>query len=176
MSSKKRVLKRSNEICEGNGSCRSFPKFTVSSCPIPIPPVPVFTPVYGSLYTNETIIAESGTNVVFDEKGPSSGVTLDLVNNSITVDSPGVYNIIFTTMVLLVSGVSREIVLALSINGNPIGRNVGMHNHFTGDEYNTLSRTDQITLNQGDVIRYFISLVNGDVRYYSAALVVTKVT
>ena len=141
-------------------------------------PGTTFTPVYGSLYANSQMLAETTTNVKFDTVGPSSRTTLDITDGSITVNSPGVYTITFST-VLLISGNQpnppRIISFVLSINGIPdFNKQIEFHNHFNQGEINTLSRTDQLLLNQGDVIRYFIPFTTGN-NLYTAALVVTKV-
>ena len=62
-----------------------------------------FTPVYESLYANSQMLAETTTNVKFDTVGPSSRTALDITDGSITVTSPGVFTITFST-VLLISG------------------------------------------------------------------------
>jgi len=141
-------------------------------------PGTTFTPVYGSLYANSQMLAESTTNVSFDTVGPSSRITLNITDDSITVNSPGVYTITFST-VLLISGDQpdppRIISFVLSINGTPdFNKHIEFHNYFNQGEINTLSRTDQLLLNQGDVIRYFIPFTTSN-NFYTAALVVTKV-
>ncbi|PFV85113.1 hypothetical protein COL05_04065 [Bacillus sp. AFS059628] len=42
-------------------------------------------------------------------------------------------------------------------------------------EFDTLSRTDQLLLNQGDILRYFVRQVDEGIVYGYASLVVTKV-
>lgn len=137
-----------------------------------------FTPVYGSLYANSQMLAETTTNVKFDTVGPSSRTALDIKDGSITVTSPGVYNITFST-VLLISGdppdPPRISSFVLSINRTPdFTKQIEFHNHVNQGEINTLSRTDQLLLNQGDVIQYFIPFTTTNI-LYTAALVVTKV-
>ncbi|MET4562765.1 hypothetical protein ABIA69_003956 [Lysinibacillus parviboronicapiens] len=87
--SNNRGFKKNCKGCEECEDCISFSRFRVSSCPqgptVPQagPEPPVFTPVYGSLYhTLAGVPAVSGTNVDFDTVGPSSGVTLDIIDDS----------------------------------------------------------------------------------------------
>jgi hypothetical protein len=178
LSSKRKIFKG------GCGGC--YPTFRVSSCPlgprgpqgeqgIQGEPGTAFTPVYGSLYVNTINSAVTGHNVKFDTDGPFSGVTL--TGSTITVDSPGVYTISFSTVVSAFNPFTQAVSFTLSINGTP---------DFTKDTEwstevnsivmnNTLSRTDQLMLNQGDFIRIFIISASSDIIYYNSALVVTKV-
>lgn len=171
-----RGFKKSCKDCEEDEDCKSFSRFRVSSCQLG-PEPPVFTPVYGSLYQTTGVLAVPGTNVDFDTVGPSSGVMLDITNDSITVNSSGIYTITFSTTA---SGSTEEvhsIEFNLSINGNPDPTKSTVFqiletSPFT--EIKTISRTDQLMLNQGDVIRIFIVSAYSAV-YESSALVVTKV-
>ncbi|MGE7926886.1 hypothetical protein [Lysinibacillus xylanilyticus] len=137
----------------------------------------MFTPVYGSLYGTFGV-AVTDENVDFDTVGPSSGVTLNTVDDSITVNSSGVYTVTFSTEVFS-TDVNLQVctvIFRLSINGTP---NVFKEIHFqtnlsTFIDFNTLSRTDQIMLNQGDVIRVSVIFAN-NTTYINPALVVTKV-
>lgn len=169
--------------CECCEECRSFSKFRVSSCPQepivpqdgPVPPF--FIPVYGSLY-GSALEAVTGSNVDFDTVGPFSGTTPNTVDDSITVNSQGVYTITFTTEVIA-SGPPESfnsVVFRLSVNGTPIvTKQIEFQTFITlPGEVDTLSRTDQLELNQGDVIRVFI-LSSSGVSYFNPALVVTKV-
>jgi hypothetical protein len=184
--SRKKIFK------EGCGSC---PTFRVSSCPLGpqgpqgIPgiqgePGTSITPVYGSLYTENFVLATSNTNVDFDAVGLSSGTTLDITDdpitgNSITVNSPGVYTISFSTVIITIDHLQRfpSVIFSLSINGTPdITKDIRFQTITTNvNQVTTISRTDQLMLNQGDVIQVFISLSNDSIDYRNAALVVTKV-
>ncbi|MFJ8512502.1 hypothetical protein [Lysinibacillus xylanilyticus] len=170
--------------CEGREDCKSLSRFKVSSCAqVPSvqdgPEPPVFTPVYGSLYNTNGVVAVSGANVDFDTVGPSSGVTLDTVNDSITVNSSGVYTISFSTEINAndLQETFNSVFFRLSINGTPDPTKETSFQTALSivNEVNTISRTDQLKLNQGDVIRVFIFLENGNPAYFNAALVVTKV-
>ncbi|MGE8036804.1 hypothetical protein [Lysinibacillus sp. NPDC093692] len=185
MSSDNEGFKKSCEDCDGCEDCKSFFWFRVSSCPqgptvpqdVPEPP-PVFTPVYGSLYHNLAgVPAVPGTNVDFDTVGPSSGVTLDIIDDSITVNSSGIYTITFSTSVNGSGAVGHTIDFNLSINGIPDStKRTVYQTQGTGGvtEISMLSRTDQLMLNQGDVIRIIIAAAFS-AAYESSALVVTKV-
>ncbi|SES45934.1 hypothetical protein [Psychrobacillus sp. OK032] len=180
---------------------RYYPTFRVSDCPLPCPPGPQgdpgatgpagpgITPVYGSLYTTGNVLATGNTNVNFDMIGLSSGVTLDIndgpTGNSITVISPGIYNISFSTTVRIVGefedGIHGEMEFRLSISGTPSLLQVIEFKTFNSGndivfEAYTLSRTDQLALDQGDVIQILIDpIITGDISYTNSALVVTKV-
>jgi hypothetical protein len=85
--------------CDGNG-----PTFKVSSYPRGTQgpqgePGTTFTSVYGSLATDigASHHAVVGIYVDFDLIGAYSGVTPDTTNNSITVNSQGIYNSSFST-------------------------------------------------------------------------------
>ena len=107
---------------------RYYPAFRASDCPLSFPsgppgdPGPGITTVYGSLYSNAGYPAVSGANVIFDTLGPSSGVTLNTTDDSITVNSPGVYTISFSTVIIAseIEGATNAIDFSLSINGTPI--------------------------------------------------------
>lgn len=177
-------FKKSCEGCKECEECRRFSRIRVSSCPqeptIPQdgPEPPLFTPVYGSLYhALAGVPAVAGTNVDFDTVGPSSGVTLDIIDDSITVNSSGVYTITFSTLVSSSAPGTVSIDFNLSINGirDQTKRTVYQIPGSEGfTEINTISRTDQLKLNQGDVIRIFIAS-STSAAYESSALVVTKV-
>jgi hypothetical protein len=143
-------------------------------------PGPGITPVYGSLNVDLNI-AIPNTNVRFNTVGPSSGVTLDITNNSITVNSPGVYTISFSTILFTLDDpeLGADVNFQLSVNGTPDGtKSIAFSTREPATDtfaVNTLSRTDQLRLNQGDVIRVFTASVTGIVVYADAALVVTKV-
>ena len=183
MLSKKRIFKSSSEACEGNEECKSSPKFRVSSCPfVPLPkevPEPVFTSAYGSLYRTTAVIAVTGAYVDFDTVGPSSGTTLDIVNNSITVNSSGIYTITFSTKVNAVGlpATPQSVFFILSINGIPIPEKETAYQTETLNfiKISTISRTDQLMLNQGDIIQIRIVVASPSISYDDSALVVTKV-
>ena len=162
-----------------------YPKFRASDYPLSSPtgppgdPGPGITPVYGSLYSNSVYNAVSGTNFNFDTLGPSSGVTLSTTDDSITVNSSGVYTISFSTVINAsdLEGATDAIDFRLSINETSILTKIISFQTLIAfkNEVDTLSRTDQLMLNQGDVIRVFIDTVSGNILYNNAALVVTKV-
>lgn len=183
LSSNKREFKSSCEDCE---SYKNFPRFRVSSCPLgPTvpqngPEPPVFTPVYGSLYRTSSTFSLPGTNVDFDTVGPSSGVTLDIVGNSITVNSTGVYNITFSTIVnaIGVAATLHVVLFSLRINGTDDTTKQAIYQTeiVTISKSSTLSRTDQVMLNEGDVIQIrIVASTVGNMTYDDSALVVTKV-
>lgn len=166
--------------------CSNYPTFKVSSCPRepqvePDVPGTTVTPVYGSLYNGEpAMLAIQGTNVDFNIVGPLSGVTADVTNDSITVNSPGVYTISFSTNVFVSSvtpGDLRLVYFQLSINGNPDTTKQAGYQTVVSNfiEATTLSRTDQLLLNQGDVIQVSITTASAEAFYSHSALVVTKI-
>ncbi|HHP1041519.1 TPA: hypothetical protein ACR3S6_005332, partial [Bacillus thuringiensis] len=139
-----------------------------------------FTPVFGSLITDPSAghAAIMNTNVDFDIIGPFSGVIPDITDNSITINSSGVYNISFSTGISAgtMSGGGGFVGFLLTINGiaqfsTQIQYAIG--NTGTG-VLDQLSRTDQLLLNQGDVLRIRIN-AGSQVTYFTASFVVTKV-
>ena len=173
-----------NKICKdykGCENCKGFSKFRVSSCPnVPTQEEPVqFTPAYGSIYNvaggNPTI----DPNVNFDTVGPSSGTTPSTVDDSITVNSKGVYTVTVSIELRTSSaGTSSNIIFRLSINGTPLATKQIEYQTFVAgamNEIDLVSRTDQLALNQGDVIRVAIISSTGVITYDNAALVVTKI-
>lgn len=182
--SNNRGFKKICKDCEGCEDCKSFSRFRVSSCPqvpivpqdVPEPP-PVFTPVYGSLYGAAGVVGVDGTNVDFTTVGHSSGVTLNTVDDSITVNSSGVYTISFSTNVAATDfNQFCNVIFNLSINGTPdITKGIEYRSGTSNARaVNILSRTDQIMLNQGDVIRVSV-IFAFNISYSNPALVVTKV-
>ena len=184
----KRVLKGSYESCRGSDVCKNLSRFRVSSCPNMSPQEepapPVATGVYGSLTTTPflSFFAITGANVDFNVVGPFSGTTPNIVDDSITVNSDGVYTISFATAIILFSPENEDVIVefAITINGifNPIlllSKQIEITS--LNSEIDTLSRTALLTLNQGDVVRVLIVNSTGEekVSYFSAELVVTKV-
>lgn len=171
------------EGCEDCEACKSFSRMRVSSCPL-VPTVPQDgsepSTVYGSLYNTVTVVPViTGTNVNFDTEGPSSGVTPDTVDDSITVNSSGIYTISFSTVINAFGPAAtfHRVSFSLSINGTPdlTKETVLVTETDNFIRVNTLSRTDQVSLNQGDVIRIFINDATLNVNYRNSSLVVTKV-
>ncbi|MES5893303.1 collagen-like exosporium glycoprotein BetA [Bacillus cereus group sp. RP43] len=131
-------------------------------------------PVFGTI-TSEVGIGFSAvvnTNVNLTIPGPVSGTTLTPVDNSITIDTTGVYSVSFS-IVFVIQAISSSI-LNLTINDSiqfAIETRVG-----GGSGVRTTSaRTDLLPLNQGDVLRVRIREAIGDIIYSNASLVVLKV-
>ena len=134
---------------------RYYPAFRASdgthSFPSGLPrdPGQGITTVYGSLYSNAGYPAVSGANVIFDTLGPVSGVTLNTTDGSITVNSPGVYTISISTVVIAsdIEGATDAIDLSLSINGTPsLTKMISFQTLIEfKNEIDTLSRTDVIS-------------------------------
>jgi len=75
-------------------------------------------------------------------------------------------------------GISNNIIFRFSINGTPLATKQIEYQTFVtaaNIEVDVVSRTDQLALNQGDVIRVAIVSSTGVINYDNAALVVTKV-
>ncbi|MGR6897577.1 hypothetical protein [Rummeliibacillus sp. BSL5] len=167
--------------CERFEECKSLSKFKVSSCPnVPTQEEPVlFTPAFGSIYNVAGGNPTTNPNVDFDTVGPSSGTTPSTVDDSITVNSQGVYTVTFTIQLRASSaGTSSNIIFQLTINGTPLPtKQIEFQTFVAGasNEVDVISRTDQIALNQGDVIRVAIVSSTGAITYDNAELVVTKV-
>ncbi|EEM95200.1 collagen-like exosporium glycoprotein BetA [Bacillus thuringiensis] len=131
-------------------------------------------PVFGTI-TSEVGIGFSAvvnTNVNFTIPGPASGTTLNPLNNSITIDTTGVYSVSFS-IVFVIQAVSSSI-LNLTINDSiqfAIETRVGGGSGVRA----TSARTDLLSLNQGDVLRVRIREATGDIIYSNASLVVIKV-
>ncbi|MGG0650471.1 exosporium leader peptide-containing protein [Bacillus mycoides] len=131
-------------------------------------------PVFGTI-TSEVGIGFSAvvnTNVNLTIPGPVSGTTLTPVDNSIAIDTTGVYSVSFS-IVFVIQAISSSI-LNLTINDSiqfAIETRVG-----GGSGVRTTSaRTDLLPLNQGDVLRVRIREATGDIIYSNASLVVSKV-
>ncbi|MEK4928197.1 exosporium leader peptide-containing protein [Bacillus sp. FSL K6-1338] len=131
-------------------------------------------PVFGTI-TSEVGIGFSAvvnTNVNFTIPGPVSGTTLNPVDNSITIDTTGVYSVSFS-IVFVIQAISSSI-LNLTINDSiqfAIETRVGGASGVRA----TSARTDLLPLNQGDVLRLRIREATGDIIYSNASLVVIKV-
>lgn len=110
--------------------------------------------------------------------GPYSGVTPNTINSSITINSSGVYTISISTIVIAFGppGV-RSISLNLSINGNiDVAKELDFQSTFVNNALEiTLSRTDQVMLNPGNVIQVLIFSATENVIYTKSSLVITKV-
>ncbi|WP_179195147.1 collagen-like protein, partial [Bacillus thuringiensis] len=143
---------------------------------------PGITPVFGSLDTQSGVDIPPvlNANVNFSSIGPFSGVTPNITNDSITVNSSGVYTI--TPSININAGAlgQNNITFRLTINGVPLSNKQLVFQALIVDNdippYVILSRTDQLMLNQGDIIQIRIVQVTGQIRYFSASLVVTKVS
>ncbi|MDM5194502.1 collagen-like exosporium glycoprotein BetA [Bacillus hominis] len=131
-------------------------------------------PVFGTI-TSEIGIGFSAvvnTNVNLTIPGPVSGTTLNPVDNSITINTTGVYSISFS-IVFAIQAISSSI-LNLTINDSiqfAIETRVGGGSGLRA----TSARTDLLPLNQGDVLRVRIREATGDIIYSNASLVVLKV-
>ena len=131
-------------------------------------------PVFGTI-TSEVGIgfaAVVNTNVNLTIPGPVSGTTLTPVDNSITIDTTGVYSVSFS-IVFVIQAISSSI-LNLTINDFiqfAIETRVGGGSGVRA----TSARTDLLPLNQGDVLRVRIREAIGDIIYSNASLVVLKV-
>ncbi|PES72573.1 exosporium leader peptide [Bacillus cereus] len=131
-------------------------------------------PVFGAI-TSEIGIGFSvvvNTNINFTVPGPVSGTTLNPVDNSITINTTGVYSVSFS-IVFAIQAISSSI-LNLTINDSiqfAIETRVGGGSGVRA----TSARTDLLPLNQGDVLRVRIREATGDIIYSNASLVVSKV-
>lgn len=116
MSSQEEIFKAD---CEDYRNCGECYRIKVSDCAVP-QGEPV-TPVFGSLYASGKS-ATPNTNVDFDMEGPFGGVILDTTNDSITINSSGVYTISFSTEVNLSAGFgsASNVIFCLSINGTTV--------------------------------------------------------
>ncbi|PFL68590.1 collagen-like exosporium glycoprotein BetA [Bacillus anthracis] len=131
-------------------------------------------PVFGTITTDVGIgfSVVVNTNINFTLPGPVSGTTLNPVDNSITIDTTGVYSVSFS-IVFVIQAISSSI-LNLTINDliqfaieTRVGGGSGLRV--------TSARTDLLSLNQGDVLRVRIRDATGDIIYSNASLVVSKV-
>ncbi|WP_166703219.1 collagen-like exosporium glycoprotein BetA [Bacillus albus] len=131
-------------------------------------------PVFGTI-TSEIGIGFSAvvnTNVNFTIPGPVSGATLNPVDNSIAINTTGIYAVSFS-IVFVIQAISSSI-LNLTINDSiqfAIETRVGGGSGVRS----TSARTDLLSLNQGDVLRVRIREATGDIIYSNASLVILKV-
>ncbi|WP_219375562.1 collagen-like exosporium glycoprotein BetA [Bacillus mycoides] len=131
-------------------------------------------PVFGTI-TSEVGIGFSAvvnTNVNLTIPGPVSGTTLTPVDNSITIDTTGVYSVSFS-IVFVIQAISSSI-LNLTINDS-IQFAIETRAGGGSGVRTTSARTDLLPLNQGDVLRVRIREATGDIIYSNASLVVSKV-
>ncbi|HDR7717289.1 collagen-like protein [Bacillus albus] len=131
-------------------------------------------PVFGTI-TSEVGIGFSAivnTNVNFTIPGPASGTTLNPLNNSVTIDTTGVYSVSFS-IVFVIQAISSSI-LNLTINDSI---QFAIETRVSGGPgvRATSARTDLLPLTQGDVLRVRIREATGDIIYSNASLVVLKV-
>ncbi|KMP36837.1 exosporium leader peptide [Bacillus cereus] len=131
-------------------------------------------PVFGTI-TSEVGIGFSAivnTNVNFTIPGPASGTTLNPLNNSVTIDTTGVYSVSFS-IVFVIQAISSSI-LNLTINDSI---QFAIETRVSGGSgvSATSARTDLLPLTQGDVLRVRIREATGDIIYSNASLVVLKV-
>ena len=110
-------------------------------------------PIFGTI-TSEVGIGFSAvvnTNINFTIPGPASGTTLNPLNNSITIDTTGVYSVSFS-IVFVIQAISSSI-LNLTINDSiqfAIETRVGGASGVRA----TSARTDLLPLNQGMFFEY----------------------
>ncbi|WP_336785259.1 hypothetical protein [Paenibacillus sp. MMO-177] len=145
----------------------------------PGPPGAGYSPVYGSLYANSSHAAPAGTFLTFDTLGLSSGTSLSLSDNSITVNSAGVYAISFSSILSNGSSEGGNILIRYSINGDT-ALTVGQLQYRVPDlgtsHAFTLSSNILLLLNTDDTIQmYIVSNTSGEVRNSSSSLTVTKI-
>ncbi len=131
-------------------------------------------PVFGTITTDVGIgfSVVVNTNINFTLPGPVSGTTLNPVDNSIIINTTGVYSVSFS-IVFVIQAISSSI-LNLTINDSiqfAIESRVGGGPGVRA----TSARTDLLSLNQGDVLRVRIREATGDIIYSNASLVVSKV-
>ncbi|WP_336773621.1 hypothetical protein [Paenibacillus sp. MMO-58] len=143
------------------------------------PPGAGYSPVYGSLYANSSHAAPAGTFLAFDTLGFSSGTSLSLSDNSITVNSAGVYAISFSSIVSNGSSDGGDILIRYSINGNTtltVGQLQYRVPELGTSHVLTLSSNILLLLNTNDSIQmYIVSNTTGEVRNSSSSLTVTKI-
>ncbi|KFM99393.1 exosporium leader peptide-containing protein [Bacillus clarus] len=141
------------------------------------------SPIFGSLYSDPTspTLATANTNVDFGVTGPFNGVIPSIVDDSITIDSSGVYTISYTLTMNINTpgfGTTASIFVILTINGSNTQSFILYETELSPTGVGvatTLSRTDQLLLNQGNILRCFITTVSGEIFITSSSLVVTKV-
>lgn len=125
-------------------------------------------PIFGTI-TSEVGIGFSAvvnTNINFTIPGPASGTTLNPLNNSITIDTTGVYSVSFS-IVFVIQAISSSI-LNLTINDS-IQFAIETRSWWCFWVRATSARTDLLPLNQGDVLRVRIREATGDIIYSNAS-------
>ncbi|AOM11210.1 exosporium leader peptide-containing protein [Bacillus thuringiensis] len=134
--------------------------------------------IFGSLFNPaDSVLTDNFVN--FTVIGPFNGTTPSIVDNSITINSSGVYTISYSIVFISTNFAPTFINgnVLLTINGADVGIVVAFQTEQTSanGEIVTLSRTDQLFLNTGDIIQCYFANVNGTFNFVSASLVVTKV-
>ncbi|RJS62793.1 exosporium leader peptide [Priestia filamentosa] len=133
--------------------------------------------VFGSIYQtpDQANGAVTGQNINFDVPGPFNGVTPDPLNNSIIVNTAGVYTITFNTVITGIAPTFNT-NLRFTVNNVPIPlTRIGLTDSPDTFITVTQSMTVQQQLNGGDQIRVRFDFAIGTLDYSSATLVVTKV-
>ncbi|MCU5656420.1 collagen-like protein [Bacillus mycoides] len=139
------------------------------------------TPVFGALkFTGFDIIGQ-GTNkdLVFSVANPISGLTVDPNFTFITINSPGIYEITFSTRVSAnLDNEFNTVDFTLNLNGNPTDLIINFATQPVGpSERTTISGTTLLTLSSGDNLGIRISnITNGSFNYTFSKLVVIKIS
>ncbi|MCU5582878.1 exosporium leader peptide-containing protein [Bacillus toyonensis] len=142
----------------------------------PTGPTGTIVQIYGSLI-NAAGSAVNNTNIIFMSQGPFNGVTLNTVDNSITINSSGIYNVSFNLTMISLSLAGALITAEVLLTQNDLNTDFifSWQTVATGSDILSLSRTDQLSFNSGDVLRCRFVNVNGNFNYTNGSLTVTKI-
>ncbi|RNA69892.1 hypothetical protein [Alteribacter keqinensis] len=140
-------------------------------------------PVYGSMTStpNLEVDVDTDDNVDFTVEGPAQGVVLNTADDSITIETQGVYTVTFSTVALIFNNAeSTDLTFNISINGSSVTLSQVRSSPFGEDSpedsiRTTISRVDHFFLNEGDVIRVLCTSATDNAFYVNASLTVTKV-
>ncbi len=144
-------------------------------CTTPRPSGPSVLPTFGSLRKESgQVIDVDGTKVDYDFVGPSANVTLNIVNNTITINELGIYEIsVSLTLGINPTDLARGF---LFVNDVPINFSaVSLTVTSSTQALATVSKTIQLDLLANDVIDVRIHKVGDSVIVGSSSLTINRI-
>ncbi|AOH55200.1 hypothetical protein ABE28_012645 [Peribacillus muralis] len=160
----------------------------------PIGPVGINAPAlaYGAVYgSSAAVVVTAGTLVDFTSSGPSLNIAADLLANTLTVATSGIYtihyniNLALSVISTLLSASNRIIEVALNINGTEDPASISTYSitNISGvaaalAQAGTVSRSMLRSLNSNDVVTLGFrstSIGPGTATYTSPSLVITRI-
>ncbi|WP_163530115.1 hypothetical protein [Halobacillus ihumii] len=135
-------------------------------------------PVYGSLYglSSNFLTPVNHKPIEFVTAGPTSGMDADPVTNSITVNSPGIYEVEFslTNSVSNSAGTFLRYSIVINENIQFIG-SLYFSNSTTATNFYNGSKKMLLNLNSNDIITVVPNGIVGNNQYLNPELIVKKI-